>query len=194
MVTPLTAYAFLWLLIGVERMVELWLSARNARWARARGGIEAGPEHYPFMVLLHLLLPMACFAEVLALGRSVDPATATVAVIVIGCSMVLRYWAIHTLGRHWNTRVIVVPNTRAIDGGPYRWVRHPNYVAVMLETLALPLVHSAWVTTLVFGALQILMLRVRIRSEEAALKEHCGYHNVLGDRPRFFPGKSPEKT
>ena len=160
MVSSLTAYAVLWLLIGAERGVELWLSARHARWAKERGGVEEGTGHYPAMVLLHLLMPVACFAEVLLLDRAAHGVIAASAVAVIGFSMALRYWAIHTLGPYWNTRVIVVPDAPPVTTGPYRWVRHPNYVAVMLETLALPLAHSAWVTALVFAVLQIQMLRV----------------------------------
>ena len=190
MVNALTAYALLWLLVGAERGYELWLSARNARWAKERGGVEEGAGHYPAMVLLHLLMPAACFAEVILLDRSAQGITAAVAVAVIGFSMALRYWAIHTLGPYWNTRVIVVPNAPPVATGPYRWVRHPNYVAVMFETLALPLAHSAWVTALIFTALQIQMLRVRIRSEEAALERHCGYGTTLGSTPRFVPHRS----
>ena len=187
MVTPLHAYVLLWILIGAERMFELWLSARNARWAHARGGVEAGAEHFPFMVSLHLLLPVACFVEVLILVRPATALAAAISVGVIALSMGLRYWAIRTLGPYWNTRVIVVPQATPIQNGPYRWVRHPNYVAVMVETLALPLAHGAWLTSIVFGALQILMLRVRIQTEETALEKHCDYHRFLGEKPCFFP-------
>ena len=189
--TSLHAYALLWIVIGAERAFELWLSARNARWVRARGGVEAGAEHFPFMVTLHLLLPVVSFAEVLILARPANPFVASLSLGVIGLSMGLRYWAIRALGPYWNTRVIVVPRATPIEDGPYRWVRHPNYVAVMLETLALPLAHGAWLTAVLFGTLQLLMLRVRIRTEEGALEKHCEYQSVLGDKPRFFPGNTP---
>lgn len=187
MVTSLHAYVLLWVLIGAERVFELWLSARNARWAHAQGGVEAGAEHFPFMVALHLLMPVACFAEILFFARPASPVVAAIAVGVIVLSMGLRYWAIRALGPFWNTRVIVVPKATPVQRGPYRWVRHPNYVAVMLETLALPLAHGAWLAAILFGALQLLMLRVRIRTEEAALEKHCEYQRVLGTKPRFFP-------
>jgi methyltransferase len=191
MVTSLHAYALLWILIGAERAFELWLSARNAKWTYAQGGVEVGAEHFPFMVSLHLLLPVACFAEVLIFARPLNPLVASLSLTMIGLSMGLRYWAIRALGPYWNTRVIVVPQATPIEKGPYRWVRHPNYVAVMVETLALPLAHGAGLTAVLFGGLQLLMLRVRIRTEEGALEKHCGYQRVLGEKPRFFPGNSP---
>ena len=102
--------------------------------------------------------------------------------------MGLRYWAVHTLGERWNARVIVVPGLPALaDLGPYRFVRHPNYVAVIAEFLVLPLLHGAWLTALVFSLANGLLLRTRIRVEERALAEHCGYEAALGQRPRFLP-------
>jgi methyltransferase len=88
---------------------------------------------------------------------------------VVLLSQGLRWWCIAVLGRQWNTRVIVVPGLRLVAGGPYRWMRHPNYVAVVAEGIALPLVHTAWVTAVVFTVLNIPLLAVRIRAEEAAL-------------------------
>jgi methyltransferase len=106
---------------------------------------------------------------------------------VVAVAMALRYWAIATLGERWNTRVICLPETPAVTGGPYRFVRHPNYVAVTLEVAALPLVHSAWITAVVFSAASFFLLRNRIRVEEAALRTHADYDRVLGGQPRFLP-------
>jgi methyltransferase len=89
--------------------------------------------------------------------------------LVVLTSQALRWWCIATLGRRWNTRVIVVPGLAPVSGGPYRWLRHPNYVAVVVEGAALPLVHAAWVTAVVFTVLNAFLLRVRIRVEDAAL-------------------------
>jgi methyltransferase len=86
-----------------------------------------------------------------------------------GLSQALRWWCVRTLGRRWNTRVIVLRDTPLVQGGPYRWLRHPNYVAVVIEGVALPLVHTAWLTAAVFTLANAALLRVRIRLENSAL-------------------------
>jgi methyltransferase len=158
------------LAVVLERLAELVVSARNARWSFDRGGIELGRGHFPPMVLLHAGLLVACVVEVHAADRPFVPLLGWVALAVALGSQVLRWWCIGTLGPQWNTRVIVVPGLQLVDRGPYRWLRHPNYVAVVLEGIALPLVHSAWVTAVAFSVLNaILLLRFRIPVEEKAL-------------------------
>jgi methyltransferase len=95
-------------------------------------------------------------------------------VAVVVAAQGLRWWCITVLGHQWNTRVVVVPGARRVEGGPYRFLRHPNYVAVIVEGIALPLVHSAWVTAIVFSLLNALLLRMRIRAENAALEDLVG--------------------
>ena len=119
------------------------------------------------MVALHTGFLAACVLEIWWLRRPLLPALAVAMLIVLGLSMALRYWAIATLGERWNTRVVVVPDEPAVAGGPYRFVRHPNYLAVVLEMVALPLVHTAWLTALVGSVLNAWLLAVRIRVEEA---------------------------
>lgn len=156
--------------VALERLAELVLSTRNARWAFARGGVESGRSHFPPMVALHAGLLVACLVEVHAADRAFVPALGWAALIVALASQGLRWWCIGTLGPRWNTRVIVVPGLPLIDRGPYRWLRHPNYLAVVAEGVALPLVHSAWITALTFTVLNaILLLRFRIPVEERAL-------------------------
>ncbi|MEO1172759.1 MAG: isoprenylcysteine carboxylmethyltransferase family protein, partial [Myxococcota bacterium] len=87
----------------------------------------------------------------------------------------LRYWVIGTLGPMWNVRVIVIPGAAVVTAGPYRWLRHPNYLAVVLEGICLPLVHGAWITALAFSAANAWLLRVRIRCEEQALSASTDY-------------------
>ncbi|MEV5963608.1 isoprenylcysteine carboxyl methyltransferase family protein [Kribbella sp. NPDC051952] len=160
-------YLGLVLLVALERVAELVVSLRNAKWSFAQGGVESGKKHYPFMVALHTLLLAACMVE--ALHRPFIPVLGWTMFAVVLLSQGLRWWCISVLGHQWNTRVIVVPGLKLVAGGPYRWIRHPNYVAVVAEGIALPLVHTAWVTALVFTVLNIPLLAVRIRSEEAAL-------------------------
>ncbi|WP_066368204.1 isoprenylcysteine carboxyl methyltransferase family protein [Herbidospora mongoliensis] len=162
-------YAVLIALVSAERLAELVVAKRNLRWSLARGGFVTGQGHYPFMVVLHTGLLAGCMVEVYAADRPFVPALGWSMLALVVASQGLRWWCIRTLGHQWNTQVVVVPGLQAVTGGPYRYLRHPNYVAVAVEGLALPLVHSAWVTALVFTVLNAGLMVVRIRSEEAAL-------------------------
>ncbi|MFE6236081.1 isoprenylcysteine carboxyl methyltransferase family protein [Cellulosimicrobium sp. NPDC057862] len=155
---------------AVERLAELVVSARNARWSFARGGVESGRGHFPAMVALHTGLLLACVAEAWLADRPFLPWLGWPMLTLVLASQGLRWWCIATLGPRWNTRVIVVPGLPLVARGPYRWLRHPNYVAVVVEGLALPLVHSCWVTALVFTVVNaVLLARFRIPAEERAL-------------------------
>lgn len=163
-------YAVLVGAVVVERIAELVVSQRNATWALDKGGIETGRGHYPPMVLLHTVLLAACLFETLVGDRPYVPALGATMLALVLAAQALRWWCITTLGRRWNTRVIVLPGLPLVAGGPYRWLRHPNYLAVVIEGIALPLVHTAWVTALAFTALNaVLLLRFRIPAEERAL-------------------------
>jgi methyltransferase len=175
--------------VALERLVELAISTRNARRAFAAGGIEAESRgFYAAMVGLHAAFLVAAPLEVALFARPFVPAVGWPMLSLVALAMALRYWAIAALGERWNTRVIVVPGRPAVDSGPYRFVRHPNYVAVIVEMLALPLVHSAWLTALLFSAANAWLLARRIVHEEAALAAHADYVTRLGDRARFLPG------
>jgi methyltransferase len=155
--------------VAVERGVELVVSTVNARRALALGGVESGQGHYPAMVALHAGLLVAAPLEVMVAGRTFLPWLGWPMLAAVIGAQVLRWWCIATLGRRWNTRVVVVPGLPLVRRGPYRRFRHPNYVAVVVEGIALPLVHTAWVTALGFTILNALVLRVRLRIENAAL-------------------------
>ena len=167
--TSLTAFTILVVLVGLERLAELVVSSRNASWSMQRGGVETGLGHYPFMVVLHTGLLVGALVEAWTRRPDVPGALAWSMLAVVVLSQALRWWCIGTLGRRWNTRVIVVPGPPPVTGGPYRFFSHPNYVAVVLEGIALPLVHAAWITAVVFTVLNAALLTVRIRAENAAL-------------------------
>jgi methyltransferase len=169
MSTSLWLYVVLIVLVGLERVAELVVSLRNARWSFERGGVETGKGHYPFMVVLHTGFLAGCLIEAIVADRPFVPALGWTMLAVVLLAQGLRWWCITVLGHQWNTRVIVVPGLSLVAAGPYRWIRHPNYVAVVAEGIALPLVHTAWITALVFLVLNIPLLTVRIRAEEAAL-------------------------
>jgi methyltransferase len=170
----MTWFTALVVLVGVERLAELVVSKRNAAWAFARGGIETGQRHYLVMVLLHTGLLVGAVAEVWLLDRPFLWWLGWPMLALVLASQALRWWCIATLGRQWNTRVIVVPGLPLVRSGPYRWFSHPNYVAVVVEGVALPLVHTAWVTALVFTLANAVLLTVRIRVEESALQLGAG--------------------
>ena len=157
------------LVVIVIRFFELNVAKRNRAWAMERGGVETGAEHYPVMVALHTALFVGCLLEVPLADRPFLPWLGWPMLALLVGAHVLRWWCIRTLGPQWNTRVIRVPGAALVTGGPYRWFRHPNYVAVVVEGFALPLVHTAWITALAFTVLNALLLRVRLRVEEQAL-------------------------
>jgi methyltransferase len=179
----LTAYIALLALVGVERIAELLLSRRNARLAFARGGVETGAAHFRWMSLLHAIFLPACALE--ASRREFPGAIGWAALALLLCAQALRWWAIASLHESWNVRVIVVPGAQPKRSGPYRRVRHPNYIAVIVEMFAIPLIHGAWICALVFSALNALVLRVRIRDEERALGP--SWEREFSQVPRFIP-------
>lgn len=158
---------------GGERIYELLVSRRNARLAFDAGGKEYGQRHFPWMVALHTGLLLSCIGEVLLFQRPFIPLLGWPMLVIALACQVGRYWVIHSLGSQWNTRVIIVPGAaRVMARGPYRWLTHPNYVIVAVEGVALPLVHTAWVTAIAFTALNaVLLLGFRIPTENKALTE-----------------------
>lgn len=166
-------YVVLILATGGERIYELIVSKRNAAIAFGKGGVEYGQRHFPWMVVLHTGLLLACIAEVVLLDRPFLPALGWPMLAVALLCQVGRYWIIASLGEQWNTRVIVVPGAqRVVNRGPYRWswLPHPNYLLVAIEGIALPLVHSAWITAIAFTVLNaVLLLGFRIPTEDRAL-------------------------
>ena len=167
--TGLTAFVVVVALVALERLAELVVSQRNAAWSFARGGVETGRGHYGVMVALHSGFLVAMLVEAFVRRPEVPPALAWSMLSLVLASQALRWWCIVTLGPRWNTRVIVVPGLPPVRSGPYRLLAHPNYLAVVVEGLALPLVHGCWITAAAFTVLNAALLTVRLRVENAAL-------------------------
>jgi methyltransferase len=175
-------------LIAAGRLFELRVAKRNLRALVARGGVEVAPEHYRWMVLLHTLFLVACPLEVWLLGRPFLPWLGIPMLVLAVLAAGLRLWVIRTLDGRWTTRIVVLPRVTPVTGGPYRFLRHPNYLAVITEMFALPLIHTAWLMAAVFSLLNAWLLRVRIRAEEEGLSRLSDYDAVFADRPRLLPG------
>ena len=165
----MTWYLLLIGAVAVERLAEVVVAERHRSVSKERGGVEFGAEHYPAMVTLHTALLAGCLLEPVLLHRPFIPALGWPMLVIAVAAQALRWWCITTLGYQWNTRVIVIPGAERITGGPYRFLPHPNYVAVIAEGIALPLVHTAWITALVFTILNAVLLRTRIHVENGAL-------------------------
>jgi methyltransferase len=157
-------------LVAAQRLLELVLARRNERKARARGAVEWGSRHYPFIVALHSLWLASTLVEGVLRGPGLPPYW-PVPLALFLLVQPLRYWAVFSLGESWNTKILVVPGAKLVRRGPYRYLNHPNYVVVVVEILSFPLVFGAWVTALVFTALNAALLYVRIREENRALAE-----------------------
>lgn len=157
-------------LVAAERLAELVVAKRNLAWSLARGGRETGFGHYPFMVVLHTGLLAGCLVEVWLADRVFSATLGWSMLALVVASQALRWWCIRVLGRQWNTRIVVVPGLPRVTDGPYRLFQHPNYVAVVIEGFALPLVHGAWLTAAIFTVLNAGLLTVRIRAENHALR------------------------
>ncbi|MGH3090206.1 MAG: isoprenylcysteine carboxyl methyltransferase family protein [Rubrobacteraceae bacterium] len=157
-------------LVAAQRLFELRLSRRNERRLRSRGAVERGRGHYPFMVALHSLWFVSILVEGLLRGPEF-PAAWPLFLALFLIVQPLRYWAIFSLGERWNTKILVMPGERLVKRGPYRYLRHPNYVVVVVEIFSFPLVFGAWITALVFSILNAALLFIRIREEDRALSE-----------------------
>jgi methyltransferase len=180
----LWAYLALLGLVAGERGAELSVSTRNARRLLARGGRESGQRLYQAMVAFHAL-----FLPALALGaiayREPPSPWAWLAVAGALAAQGLRWWAVRTLGGRWSTRVIVVPGDPPVTGGPYRYLRHPNYLAVIVEMACLPLAWGMWRLALVFTVGNAIILWFRIRDEERALGP--AWDAAFAGKGRFVP-------
>lgn len=173
--------------VGLLRLGELAVSRRRWR-ARPEGALVPEPGLFPLMALLHAGLVVLPAVEVVALDRPFVPALAAAAGAVLVAATALRVWALASLGRAWNVRVVVPDASRVVTTGPYAWIRHPNYLVVILEIAALPLLHGAWLSALALSALDAAVLARRIRTEEAALAALPAWREAMADRARLIPG------
>lgn len=160
----------------IQRLIELYIASQNERWMLQKGAIVYGQKHYPYMIILHVSFFLILIVEVVLSGQ--EPTRFWP--ILLGTFFLLqlaRYWVIFTLGRYWNTKIIVLPGADLIEKGPFQYMKHPNYMIVTLELLVVPLMFQAYITAILFFFLNQWMLLIRIREENQALQQ-----NLAGDK------------
>jgi methyltransferase len=183
------AFVCLLACVVVQRLLELRISKRNEATLREEGATEHAPEQMPWMIALHAGWLVCTLLEVLLFQRPFRLWLGLLALLVFCAGQALRLFAIQALGDRWTVKVITLPGAPAISDGIFRYLRHPNYLGVVLEIAALPLVHGAWFSALVFSILNGILLRARIRAEEQALRESGDYDERFALRPRFIPSR-----
>jgi methyltransferase len=173
--------------VGLGRLIELRISRRHQRALAIRGMVKIAEPHFHHMVLLHAGVLLASALEVWLLRRPFRRALALPAGVMVVLANALRWWVIRTMAGHWNVQVMNSVELGVVTDGPFRWIRHPNYAAVFLELTAIPLLHSAWLTTLIGALAHVGVLRQRITIEEAVLLADPTYCAIMGPKPRFVP-------
>jgi methyltransferase len=186
----LSVIAFLLLLVLVTalRFVELGISRRHQQQLISRGAAKVADPRFRWMVALHTFVLLGAAAEVVFLRRPFIPVLAASMFAIFLVANVVRWWVIRTLGNHWNAQVMDSTRLGVITSGPFRFVRHPNYAAVFAEMLALPLIHTAWITALAGSLAHVAVLAQRLATEEPVLFANPDYRAAMAEKPRFLPG------
>jgi methyltransferase len=182
------AYLGLLVFVAVLRIVELQISRRHQQQMVAHGASKVTDPRFRWMVLVHVGVLVGAAAEVVFLHRPFLPLLAAVCFVIFLAANAVRWWVIRTLGEHWNVQVMNSTGLGVITTGPFRYVRHPNYAAVFVEMLVLPLIHTAWITALAGSLAHILVLSQRLSTEERVLFSDAHYRAAMAGKPRFLPG------
>jgi methyltransferase len=186
----LSATLFLGLVAGVAllRLAELRLSRRHQELLASRGALKISNPGFRWMVLVHAAVLLGAPAEVFFLRRPLLPRLALSMLLLFLAANAVRWWVIATLGEHWNVQVVDSTRLGVISSGPFRFVRHPNYAAVFAEMLALPLIHTAWLTALLGALAHVVVLAQRLAVEDRVLLANPQYRAAMAGKPRFLPG------
>ncbi|WP_456274293.1 isoprenylcysteine carboxyl methyltransferase family protein [Bacillus sp. AK031] len=179
-------FYLLFAVIAIQRIVELFIAKSNERWLKGQGGVEYGQRHYKLMVTIHVLFFVSLLVEGSAGGESLNEYW-----VILFAAFLLtqagRVWVITSLGRFWNTKIIVLPQADVVAKGPYKFMKHPNYFIVTIELIVIPLMFNAYWTLFIFALLNQFILSVRIPLEEKALSEVTDYQFVHGEKKRLIP-------
>ena len=186
----LSVYLFLGLLlaVGLLRLVEMRISRRHQKEMATRGAAKVDEPKFRWMVLLHTAVLICAALEVVFLKRPFLPWLAAPMFAIFLAANALRWWVIRSLGAHWNVQVVDSTRLGVVTSGPFRYVRHPNYAAVFSELLALPLIHTAWITAIAGAIAHVGVLAQRLSTEEPVLLANPDYRAAMSGKPRFLPG------
>jgi methyltransferase len=182
------AFLALLLLVALLRLVELRISKLHQQEMIARGAAKVEEPRFRWMVLLHTSVLAGAAIEVVVLKRPFIPWLAAPMFLVFLAANAVRWWVIRTLGEHWNVQIIDSTRLGVVTSGPFRYVRHPNYAAVFAEMLALPLIHTAWITAAAGAIAHMAVLAQRLSTEERVLFANPDYRAAMTGKPRFLPG------
>jgi methyltransferase len=185
-----SVYLFLTLLlaVGLLRLVELRISKRHQKEMAVRGAAKVDEPKFRWMVLLHTAVLIGAALEVVFLKRPFLPWLAAPMFVIFLAANGVRWWVIRSLGEHWNVQVVDSTRLGVVTSGPFRYVRHPNYAAVFSELLALPLIHTAWITAVAGAIAHLGVLAQRLSTEERVLLANPDYRAAMSGKPRFLPG------
>ncbi|MDE3839327.1 hypothetical protein C0966_08160 [Bacillus methanolicus] len=178
-----------WLFISViiiQRILELIVAKQNEKWMKSQGAVEFGQKHYPIIVFVHILFFFVLITEVQSFHKDISPLWPLLLVAFLA-AQAIRIWALLSLGRYWNTKILVLPGASVVKKGPYRYLKHPNYLVVALEFIIIPLMFHAFFTAILFSLLNIFVLSIRIPVEEKALTKFTEYELSFKKKNRFVP-------
>jgi methyltransferase len=176
---------------GAGRLAELRISRRNQKQLASKGASRVAEPSFRWMVALHAGVLIGAGAEVIFLHRPLIPALAIAMAALFLLSNALRWWVIRSLRGHWNVQVVDSARLGVVTHGPFRWIRHPNYLAVFVELIALPLIYTAWITALSGAVFHLWVLRERLAVEDPMLLADPAYRAAMGQKPRFLPRLQP---
>ncbi|THE15155.1 hypothetical protein E1I69_02245 [Bacillus timonensis] len=177
-----------WIFIGLviaQRLIELQIAKRNEKWILSQGGYEVGHRHYKYIVLIHVLFFVSLITEVVY-GEKEISVLYPILFFLFALTQLGRVWALHSLGMFWNTKIMILRGSQVQIKGPYKYVKHPNYIIVALEFILIPLLFQAYYTALIFSLLNFVMMSVRIPVEERALSVHEEYQQFRKERRRLL--------
>ncbi|MCU9613658.1 hypothetical protein OEV98_08800 [Caldibacillus lycopersici] len=181
----MTLFYILLIFLICQRIIELIIAKQNEIWLRKQGAIEFGRDHYYLIVMMHILFFVAYFGEVTNLGGVISPYWYVLFPVFL-LLQIGRVWVITSLGKYWNTRIFILPNGTPQTKGPYRFIKHPNYLIVAVEFVIIPLLFQATTTAILFTVYNAVLMMIRIQTEEKALHSWEEYNRVFADYPRFF--------
>ncbi len=171
-------FVFVIAIVCLQRIIELIVAKRNEQWMIKKGAYEVGANHYPYMIALHTTFFLSIIVEVTFFHRSLSPLFLPLLILFL-FTQIARVWCLWSLGHFWNTKIFILPGANVVKKGPYKYIRHPNYLIVGIEILFLPLMFQAYFTAIVFTCLNLAMLAVRIPIEEKALRQATNYNDIF---------------